>query len=227
MACLTTRPVVDIVTSRPRLDGVSTFRPTVPQASFMVSLFLYPVFREPVLERTPTASPAFQPASRAAFPAAPLVRGGGLYSRPSGASRLFFKRKRVGRFFAPCCPCERFWRGARAARKPRRPVPEDPIGPPGAGDLTAREAYDRSPNRATGKKPCAGSRLSPPASSLRITSSGDRPPLEFDPRSRESSDQLRSRRPLRFPGRSICPAARACRTIASINVSTSSSTRIR
>lgn len=46
MACLTTRPVVGVVTSRPRPDGVSTFRPTVPQASFMVSLFLYPVFKE-------------------------------------------------------------------------------------------------------------------------------------------------------------------------------------
>ena len=52
MACLTTRPVVDIVTSRPRLDGVSTFRPTVPQASFMVSLFLYPVFKERHLRRS-------------------------------------------------------------------------------------------------------------------------------------------------------------------------------
>ena len=35
------------------------------------------------------------------------------------------------------------------------------------------------------------------------------------------------RRPLPVPGRSICPAARACRTIASISVRTSSSARIR
>ena len=52
--------------------------------------------------------PAFRPASRAALSAAPLVRGGGLYSRPSGASSLFFRKVEVGRFFAPCWARERF-----------------------------------------------------------------------------------------------------------------------